>query len=63
MPRTTKEQRERARLCRFPGCKRAWFTTFSPIGPCCLQHLPEAPAPLPTVPTTPASKHWNDDKD
>lgn len=60
MARTTQADRERSQLCRHPGCERRWFTTFSPIGPVCLQHLRPAPEPLPTVPTTPPAKSWSD---
>ncbi len=65
MPRISAEQRERNRLCRFPGCDQPWQTTFgSRIGPVCFKHQPsDKHEPLPAVPTTPPVKHWNDEKE
>jgi hypothetical protein len=65
MPRRTKADRERAERCRHPGCEARWITTFSPIGPVCFKHKPQAnPHQTQQVPTTPAAKPWSEpDKD
>jgi hypothetical protein len=61
MPRLTLADRERAELCRVPGCGRRWFTTFSRIGPVCQKHLPQdAPEPTQQIPTTPPAKAWSE---
>jgi hypothetical protein len=58
--RKTKADKERAERCRHPGCERRWFTTFSPIGPVCFQHRPQAPEPTAKIPTTPPARPWSE---
>jgi len=61
MPRRTKADRERAELCRYPGCTLRWVTTFSRIGPVCFRHKPQdGPNETPKVPTTAPVKAWAD---
>lgn len=59
MPRTSREQYERALLCAIPGCTNQWFSAWNGAKRC--QKHAEPPTTK-QVPTTPPAKPWSEPK-